>query len=127
MKLHRGDHIIVTAGKDKGRRGTVLKILPRKDKVIVKGMNMYKKHLKPRQDGQDGRIIERERPLTSANVAVVCQKCKQPTRIGYRIGRDDRKVRICRKCGGEFRSDSSLAGKKTVSAGAKKRGGKHEK
>ena len=92
----------MTAGKDKGKRGKVTKILPRSSRVIVEKANIYVRHIKPKGKGQPGQILKRERPLTVANVAIVCPKCKQQTRVGYRIDREGKKVRICRKCKGEI-------------------------
>jgi len=102
MKIKVGDQVLVTAGKDKGKRGKVTKILPRSSRVIVEKANIYVRHIKPKGKGQPGQILKRERPLTVANVAIVCPKCKQQTRVGYRIDREGKKVRICRKCKGEI-------------------------
>ena len=97
MKLHKGDIVLVTSGKDQGRRGKIVKALPSINKVVVEGTNKYKKHLKSRGKDQPGSIIERERPLPVANVALICPKCKKQTRVGYEIS-GKKKVRICRKC-----------------------------
>lgn len=99
MKLKKGDTVLITAGKDNGREGKVAAVLPKEGKVIVEGVNKYKKHIKPRGEGQTGSIQERERPINVASVALMCPKCKQATRIGHKENRDGRKVRICRKCG----------------------------
>ncbi|KKU28956.1 MAG: 50S ribosomal protein L24 [Candidatus Amesbacteria bacterium GW2011_GWA2_47_11b] len=95
MKLHKGDKIMVTAGKDRGREGVVERIW--KDKVLIPGINQYKKHRKAQGEKQPGEILTLSRPLPIGNVAMVCPKCKQVTRVGYRIV-GDKKVRICRKC-----------------------------
>lgn len=97
MKVKTGDMVLITAGKDKGRRGKVARVLPGLQKVIVAGVNKYKKHLKPRGKDHPGSIIDRERPLPVANIALVCPKCKKQTRVGYEM-KKDKKVRICRKC-----------------------------
>jgi len=102
MKIKVGDQVLVTAGKDKGKRGKVTKILPRSSRVIVEKANIYVRHIKPKGKGQPGQILKRERPLTVANVAIVCPKCKQQTRVGYSIDREGKKVRVCRKCEGEI-------------------------
>lgn len=98
MKLKKGDKIRITAGKDRGRKGVIEKVFPKEGRVLVPGINIYKKHVKPRGEKQPGGIIEIPRPLSVAKVALVCPKCKQPTRIGYQIGKGKGKSRICRKC-----------------------------
>lgn len=102
MKLKKGDQVLVTAGKDKGKRGKVTKILPRSFRVIVEKANIYVRHVKPKGKEQPGQILKRERPLTVANVALVCPKCKEQTRVGYRETREGKKIRVCRKCKGEI-------------------------
>ncbi|MBI4100541.1 50S ribosomal protein L24 [Candidatus Microgenomates bacterium] len=96
MKFKKGDEIIVTLGRDKSKKGKIEKIFPREDKVLVAGVNMYKRHLKTRGQGKPGGIIDITKPLPVANIALICSHCGQPTRIGYKI--DDQKKRICRKC-----------------------------
>ncbi|MBI5356499.1 50S ribosomal protein L24 [Candidatus Collierbacteria bacterium] len=98
MKLKKGDTVFITAGKDNGREGKIVAVLPKEGKVIVEGINKYKKHIKPRGEGQTGSIQERERPISVASVAFMCPKCKQASRIGYKNNRDGKKIRICRKC-----------------------------
>lgn len=98
MKLKVADVVSVTSGKDKGREGKVARVIPLRHLVIVEGVNKYKRHLRRRGKDQPGSIIERERPLPVANVALICPQCKQPTRVGYRENREGKKVRICRKC-----------------------------
>ncbi len=102
MKIKIGDQVLVTAGKDKGKRGKVTKILPRSRRIIVEKANIYVRHIKPRGKGQPGQILKRERPLPIGNAALVCPKCKEQTRVGYRIDREGKKVRVCRKCKGEI-------------------------
>jgi len=97
MKLKKGDLIKVMAGKDRGKTGAVEKVFADRDRVAVAGVNMYKRHTKARAEGQKGGIMDFARPLPVANVALVCPKCKQPTRVGYKITAKE-KVRICRKC-----------------------------
>lgn len=101
MKFKKGDKVIVTAGKDKGKQGPVEKVWLREDKVTVAGVNIGKRHSKPRGQGQPGGIIDFVRPLTTSNVALLCPKCKKPTRIGFKLVKDG-KVRICRKCNQEI-------------------------
>jgi large subunit ribosomal protein L24 len=96
MKLRKGDEVEVLAGKDVGRRGTITRVIPSADKVIVDGVNMVKKHQKPTRATMQGGIIDKEMPIHVSNVALVCAKCG-PTRVGYRMDAG-KKVRICRKC-----------------------------
>lgn len=98
MKLKKGDNVMVLSGNDKGKTGEVLEIAPKDDKVIVKGVNIRKKHVKPRKAGEEGGIVASEFPISSSKVNVVCPKCGKATRIGY-IVENDKKVRICKKCG----------------------------
>ena len=97
MKFKKGDTIIVTAGKDKGRKGKIEKTFVSLGKVLVPGVNMYKRHVKKRDEKNPGGIVDKSRPLPTGNVALVCPKCNQPTRIGYLMTKN-KKIRICRKC-----------------------------
>ncbi len=97
FKIRKEDTVEVIAGKDKGKRGRVIKILRKKDRVIVEGVNMVKKAMKRRSQQDRGGIIEVEAGLHISNVMIVCKKCG-PVRIGYKID-GDKKVRVCRKCG----------------------------
>jgi len=97
MKLRKGDNIIVTAGKDKGRKGKIEKVLPKVGKVLIPGINVYKKHTKARGEKQPGGIVKIIKPLPVYSVALLCPKCRQPTRVGYRTNKT-KKARICRKC-----------------------------
>jgi len=98
MKIKRGDKVKITAGRDKGRVGTVDKVYPREEKVLVGGVNLFKRHLKPRGEGKPGGIVEIPRPLPVANVALICPKCNQPTRVGWQVSKEGEKLRICKKC-----------------------------
>jgi len=97
FKLKKEDTVEVIAGKDKGKRGRILKILCDKDRIVVEGVNIVKKAQKKRKQSDRGGIAEIEAPLHSSNLMIVCKKCG-PTRIGYKI-EGDRKTRVCRKCG----------------------------
>ena len=99
--IRRNDTVVVMAGKDRGKRGRVLKILPSTNRVIVEGVNFVKRHTKanPSQNVKGG-VVEREAPLHASNVQLVCPECGAPTRVGRRELGDGRKVRICRKCEG---------------------------
>lgn len=97
MKIIKGDQVKILIGKDKGRSGQVLVCIPKKNKVVVKGLNMFKKHVKASQN-QSGGIIEREVPLQVSKVALICPNCKKATRVGYKIDKSGQKYRICKKC-----------------------------
>ena len=102
MKIKKGDTVEVLSGNDRGKRGEVLEVIPKKDKVIVKGINIRKKHVKPRKQGEQGGIIPAECAIYSSKVNVVCPKCKKPVRIGYTVEKDE-KVRVCKKCGAKLK------------------------
>lgn len=97
MKIKKGDLLIVTGGKDKGRQGKAEQVFRQKNTVLIAGVNQYKKHKKPQGEGRPGEIVTLTRPLPVARLALVCPKCKQPTRVGYRIT-ENKKIRVCRKC-----------------------------
>ena len=98
FKIRKNDTVEVIAGKDKGKRGTVVSVLYKKDGVIVSGVNIVKKAMKKRSAQDQGGIIEIEAPLNISNVGIVCKKCGRPVKIGYKMD-GDKKVRVCRKCG----------------------------
>ena len=97
MKIRKGDNVQVLSGNDKGKTGEVLEIIPGTQKIIVKGINVRKKHVKPRKQGEEGGIIPVECAIHASKVNVVCPKCGKATRIGYSVEKDQ-KVRICKKC-----------------------------
>lgn len=99
MFIKKNDYIEVISGKEKGRRGKVLKIFPKANRVLVEHINLVKKHTRPRGQEIKGGIIKKEAPLNVSNVMLVCNKCDKPRRIGYKTLSDGKKVRICRKCG----------------------------
>ena len=99
--IRRNDQVVVTTGKDSGKRGRVLKVLPAKNRLIVEGVNLIKRHTRPNPGrGVKGGILEKEAPLHASNVQLVCPECGKMTRVGRRVLADGRKVRICRKCEG---------------------------
>jgi large subunit ribosomal protein L24 len=99
--IRRNDTVIVTAGKDSGKRGRVLKVLPVENRLIVEGVNIIRRHTRPNpQRNIKGGIVEREAALHASNVQLVCPECGERTRIGHRVLNDGRKIRICRKCEG---------------------------
>ena len=99
--IRRNDTVMVTAGKDSGKRGRVLKVLPLNNRLVVEGVNMIKRHTRPNpQRNIKGGIVEREASLHASNVQLVCPECGKSTRVGHKILSDGRKIRICRKCEG---------------------------
>jgi large subunit ribosomal protein L24 len=97
MKLKKGDLVKVALGKDKGKTGKIEKVLSKINKIVVTGVNQYKRHLKARAAGQASEIVTITKPMAMASVALVCPHCKMPTRIGFRIEKNG-KIRVCRKC-----------------------------
>ncbi|MDD4026778.1 MAG: 50S ribosomal protein L24 [Candidatus Shapirobacteria bacterium] len=97
MKILKGDTVKILIGKDKGREGLIVKTMPKKDKVVIKGLNLYKKHIKPSQ-GKPGSIVEKERAMTVSKVGLICPNCKKIIRVAYQIDKSGEKSRICRKC-----------------------------
>jgi large subunit ribosomal protein L24 len=97
MKILKGDNVKVLIGKDKGREGLVVKAMPKQNKVVVKGLNLFKKHIKPSQN-KPGSIVEKERAITVSKVALICPDCKKTIRVAYQIDKSGEKSRICRKC-----------------------------
>ena len=98
MKIRKNDTVLVIAGKDRGKKGKVRKALPKKDKVIVEGVNMIKRHSRAGGAARQAGIIELEAPLNVSNVMLICSKCNKPARVGSRFLSDGRKARICRSC-----------------------------
>lgn len=98
MKVRKDDTVVITAGKDKGKKGKVRRILPREDRVIVEGLNMVKRHSRTRGRARQAGIIELEAPVHISNVMLFCNKCGKPTRVGFRFLDDGTKVRVCRNC-----------------------------
>ncbi len=96
--IKKNDLVMVIAGKDKGKSGKVLRINSKKERAIVEKVNMIKRHMKPNQQNRQGGILEKEGPLHVSNLMLICSKCTDPTRVGYRILEDNRKVRYCKKC-----------------------------
>ncbi|MBO5574725.1 MAG: 50S ribosomal protein L24 [Ruminococcus sp.] len=103
-KVHvkTNDTVIVLSGKDKGRKGKVLQVSPKEGKVIVEGLNLVTKHVKPRRQGEQGGIVEAEAAMYASKVQLVCPKCGKATRIAHKILEDGSKVRVCKSCGEEI-------------------------
>ncbi len=97
--IKRNDTVMVISGKERGRQGTVRRVLPLENRLVVQGLNMIKRHQRPRSMQQPGGIIEREAPFQISNVMLICKNCNRPTRVGYHKRQDGTKVRICKRCG----------------------------
>ena len=105
-KVHvkTGDTVIILSGKDKGKKGKVLQVAPKEGKVIVEGLNIATKHVKPRNAQQQGGIVEAEAAMYADKVQIICPKCGKPTRVGHKILEDGSKIRVCKhaNCGEEL-------------------------
>jgi large subunit ribosomal protein L24 len=97
--VRKGDLVAVIAGRERGKRGKVLRVLPDEGRVLVEKVNMIKKHQRPTQKLRQGGIIEREGALALANVLLVCGRCNGPVRTGIKVLGDERRVRVCKRCG----------------------------
>ena len=101
MKIKKGDKIKIMAGKDKGREGKVEKNYSKQNKILVSGVNLYKKHIKKSDQAPRGGVVEVPRPLDTAKIALICPKCGKVTRVGY-IYEKGKKLRVCKKCKSKF-------------------------
>lgn len=99
VHVRKGDTVLVTTGKDKGKKGKVISVEPEKSRVIVEGVNVVKRHTKPTQKAPQGGIMEKPAPVHSSNVMLFCTKCNNPTRINKKLLEDGKKVRVCKECG----------------------------
>ncbi len=102
MKIKKGDKVRVLAGKDRGKEGEVMFAFPEKNKVIVEGVNLAKKHQRPQGENQPGGIIDKDMPMHVSNVAMISPKDGKPTRIGYKFLEDGTKIRVCKRTGAEI-------------------------
>jgi large subunit ribosomal protein L24 len=100
--IKKNDLVMVINGKEQGKSGRILKVLPEKEKVIIEKINLVKRHSRPHGQQRRGGIIEKEAPLHLSNVMLLCEKCNKPVRIGHRVVEGGKKVRVCRKCGEIF-------------------------
>ena len=99
MKIRKNDTVLVITGKDRGKKGKVRFVHNKKDRVTVEGVNFIKRHMRAMRQVRQAGIIEREAPIHVSNVMLLCSKCSQPARIGFRTLQDGRRVRFCRSCG----------------------------
>ncbi len=101
MNVKKNDTVVVLSGKDKGKRGKVLSVDPEARKVVVEKVNLASRHQKPRRQGEEGGIIQKEIPLYASKVMAVCPKCDKPTRVAHKV-EGGKKVRVCKHCGAEI-------------------------
>lgn len=97
--VRRGDTVLVLSGKDKGKKGKILRVLPVRGRVVVEGVNIVKRHQKPTRQMMQGGIVEKEAPIHISNVMLICPRCNRPTRTGRRQLEDGRRLRTCKRCG----------------------------
>lgn len=101
MKIKKDDNVLIISGKDRGRKAKVLQVFPKKGKLVVEGMNIRKKHRRPRREGEKGQVVEIPAPMDSSNIKLLCPKCNKPTRVGYKL-EGEKKHRVCKKCQSAF-------------------------
>ena len=97
MKIKKGDQVLIISGKDRARKSKVIESFPKQRKIVVEGINLRKKHMKPKKSGEKGQIVEMPSPLNVSDAKLICSKCGKPTRVGYKT-EGKRKYRICKKC-----------------------------
>ncbi len=97
MKIRKNDKVKIIKGKDRGKSGKVLKVFSDAEKILVEGINLYKKHLRPKREGEKGEIVLVPRPVSVANMAIECSACGKPARVGF-MKEGEKKMRICKKC-----------------------------
>lgn len=97
MKIKKGDIVKIITGKDQGKTGKVIKVDPKSQKLMVEGVNIYKKHVRPKRQGEKGEVAQVSRPIVISNLMLVCPNCQQPTRVGFRFEKNN-KFRYCKKC-----------------------------
>ena len=103
MKIHKDDTVLIISGKDRGRKGKVLQALPKTAKVLIEGINIRKKSVRPKKSGEKGQIVEMPGFLDVSNVKIICPKCNKSTRTEYKVSEDKKKKnRICKKCNQEI-------------------------
>ena len=101
MKIKKGDTVLVTTGKDKGKVAKILKSLPKEGMIVVEGVNLKSKHVRPKRQGEKGQIVKVPAPIDVSNTKLICPKCGKATRLGYKIV-DGKKYRVCKKCKSEI-------------------------
>lgn len=97
-KIHKGDKVVIISGKDRGKTGEVVRVLPKMHRAIVQGANLVTKNVRPKRAGEKGQQIQVSAPLNISNLKLVCPSCKKGRRVGYNIS-GDKKIRVCKRCG----------------------------
>ncbi len=100
MKIKKNDQVLIISGKDRGRKGKVIEALPKQGRLIIEGINLRKKHVKPKKSGEKGQIVETPAPLNVSDVKLICPKCGKAVRTRYKV-EGKKKYRACKKCGQE--------------------------
>ena len=98
MQIKKNDTVLVTTGKEKGKRGRVIAVYPRENRILIEKLNMIKRHTRPNQQLRQGGIVEKESPISAANVKLICAKCDKPTSISRKSQSDGPRVRVCKAC-----------------------------
>ena len=98
MKIKKNDKVQIITGKDKGKKGKVIDILAERNAVVVEGINLIVKHVRPRREGEKGQRIQFPSPLNSSKVVLICPKCSKKSKVNYKILENKKKVRVCKKC-----------------------------
>ena len=101
MKLKKNDQVLILSGKDKGKKGKILSVFPEKEKLMVEGVNIMKKHVRPKKSGEKGQIVEIPALIDISNAKIICPKCDKATRIGCKVV-ENKRFRICKKCEAEI-------------------------
>lgn len=101
MKIKKDDQVLIISGKDRLKKGKVLDVFPKEEKVVVEGVNIRKKHVRPKKSGEKGQTVQIPSAISLSNVKLICPKCGQPARIGHKMV-DKNKYRVCKKCGKEI-------------------------
>jgi large subunit ribosomal protein L24 len=99
VQIRKNDSVMVISGKERGKTGKVLRVVPEKDALVIERVNLVKRHSKPRGPQQPGGIVEKEAAIHASNIMIMCDKCNAPVRIGHKQLADGKKIRICRRCG----------------------------
>jgi large subunit ribosomal protein L24 len=99
VQIRKNDSVMVISGREKGKTGKVLRVLPEKDSVVIERVNLVKRHSRPRGPQQPGGIVEKEASIPASNIMMMCDKCNAPVRVGHKTLGDGEKIRICRRCG----------------------------
>ncbi len=101
MRIKKGDTVLIISGKDREKSGKILQVFPKENRIMVEGINLRKKHRKPKRSGEKGQIVTLPGLISASNAKLICSKCGKATRVGYKIA-EGKKYRICKKCGGEI-------------------------